>query len=819
MNGLILWANNAVSQLQILVIGLDVNNTGIGLLYFMITTAILVSASAFLCKRFSRAAAGSGLPEFKSLLGSEMRSSEYTKLVSFRILCSKIIGLILAIGSSLSIGSEGPLVHTAACMAYILMKYVPEFGGILDSPSLTKQIFAASAAVGVASAFNSPVGGLLFSVEVTSTFYLVSNYWKSFIAATSGAVACNLFLVTQQGANSDPLKVLQIANVDHPFVKWELFIFLLIGIGFGYLAHFYLKLHQMTNVFLRPYVRPHPVASAAMLGAISALLVYVSGAWTSGSVGVISNVSDVLTTGKMTAMSQFGVPRLGGLFATFLTRGFLTLIGTNTPVPAGIFMPVFLIGGILGRWVGVLLELMFASSSDVMIHVPGYALVGATAFAAGITHTISVAVIAVELTGDLKMLLPCLIAAVVAAGITKSKGLSVYDQGMLNKGLESFQLLLMESGNFSFAGDIMDSDVVSIPLSCTMHHLVKMLESTRQTVFPMMANESSQKLLGTVSRTDVFSFIKRRYTEEHCYSFIRKHLALDAHEDDERIARLKAKEKNRLRRKHLIETSKSRSSALFDSLMSSSSRYLFGEDLKVERSRHTKLRESDNDDINRKCKFEKEVEIINDVEANLHDDENSNRKSRQGNAHETVSPMHVMGEGNIASLESSPETKGKKGDGRVEFDSESLAIPSSVHTSFTGSYNTPPPLLSTDGIKSFVRVLRDVMSSDAELAHRIRLQENHEIADNSLEINGMGYSQRLEALHAEVVEVLTCPQLPVNAFPFSAADKTPIEHIYVLFEMVRVSCIFVVDIEGKLLGLISRDHLLHKLKNSESQKR
>jgi len=52
-------------------------------------------------------------------------------------------------------------------------------------------------------------------------------------------------------------------------------------------------------------------------------------------------------------------------------------------------------------------------------NVPGYALVGAVAFASGVTHTISAAVIAVEMTGNLPMLLPCLVVAVIAAGITK----------------------------------------------------------------------------------------------------------------------------------------------------------------------------------------------------------------------------------------------------------------------------------------------------------------------------------------------------------------------------------------------------------------
>ncbi len=47
-------------------------------------------------------------------------------------------------------------------------------------------MFAAAAAVGVASNFGSPIGGVLFSIEVTSTYYPLRNYWFAFVAATTG---------------------------------------------------------------------------------------------------------------------------------------------------------------------------------------------------------------------------------------------------------------------------------------------------------------------------------------------------------------------------------------------------------------------------------------------------------------------------------------------------------------------------------------------------------------------------------------------------------------------------------------------------------
>jgi hypothetical protein len=48
------------------------------------------------------------------------------------------------------------------------------------------------------------------------------------------------------------------------------------------------------------------------------------------------------------------------------------------------------------------------------------------------------------------MLLPCLIAAVLSSGITKTYGLSVFDQGMMNRGLETFQLLLLDKHGINY---------------------------------------------------------------------------------------------------------------------------------------------------------------------------------------------------------------------------------------------------------------------------------------------------------------------------------------------------------------------------------
>ena len=549
ISGLTLWAAEKLSYAQVLLI--KAKHLRATPTYYFISAIVLAIIPALIIKYFCRQAAGSGLPEFKSIMAGEMKPSERAHLVSFRIFIAKIIGLSLSSGSGLSIGTEGPLVHISACIAHLLMSNISEFVDIVDSPSLSRQIFAASAAVGISSAFNAPVGGLLFSVEITSTFYLISNYWKSFVASMAGAFACSLFLFSRQSAGQYGV-ALEMDISDTPYIKWELFIFLLIGLCFSYLAHWYLKLNQIVHLLMKPYCKKYPIVMCALVASITAVVIYYTRAHTPSGLRVFSIAGDVLTSGKVAEMRSFKfIPPLVGVLVMAITRTFITMLGFNLPIPAGTFVPVFLIGALLGRFVGLLV----AMNSTLDVYMPGYAIVGGCAFASGVTQSISVAVVAIELTGNYFMLLPCLIASVVAAGITRKLGLSVYDQAMFNKGLESLQLLLQESTHgFRCASDVMctGSDVVCITRVCSPMRLLHILDENDDSQFPLVVDQESCKLLGTLERFDVFEFLREIFHDRDMDELLEILLPDDYLEHEEKAMRVAAKAgQKRLRRRIL----------------------------------------------------------------------------------------------------------------------------------------------------------------------------------------------------------------------------------------------------------------------------
>nr|CAD7450035.1 unnamed protein product [Timema bartmani] len=97
---------------------------------------------------------------------------------------------------------KGPLVHIASIVATLLSKLVTSFQGIYENESRNCEMLAAACAVGVASCFAAPIGGVLFSIEVTTVYFAVRNYWRGFFAAVCGATVFRLLAVWIQKEES-----------------------------------------------------------------------------------------------------------------------------------------------------------------------------------------------------------------------------------------------------------------------------------------------------------------------------------------------------------------------------------------------------------------------------------------------------------------------------------------------------------------------------------------------------------------------------------------------------------------------------------------
>jgi chloride channel protein, CIC family len=113
--------------------------------------ATLVAAS--LVRRFSPDASGSGVPHVEAVLNEEMPQAP------FRVIPVKFVGGVLAIGSGLALGREGPSIQMGATMAHLLGKMFHR------SWPDCRVLLAAGAGAGLATAFNAPIAGAVFVLE------------------------------------------------------------------------------------------------------------------------------------------------------------------------------------------------------------------------------------------------------------------------------------------------------------------------------------------------------------------------------------------------------------------------------------------------------------------------------------------------------------------------------------------------------------------------------------------------------------------------------------------------------------------------------
>eukprot|EP01032_Pedospumella_encystans_P029832 gene29832-33676_t len=272
VSGCTQWANQMISLAQAKVL----ESSAAGPFLLMLTTTGFCGLSAAMVWKGNRPAViGPGMPEVKAVLANDFHRSDFPAILSFKIAYIRLFSLILAVGAGMSTGIGAPLMHVAVCISFVLMDIIPDYHEFLENHAVRKQIFTAAAAVGMSTVFNAPIGGLLMTIELTSTFYLTSNYWRSFMVATTGAVMYSVLLLAR---GEKVVRIYSVPVVEDPFVEWEFIMFAALGTMFGILGILYLKMHQAFFLYVKPYTLKYPVSTAAAAGTLTALLIYAAGA-------------------------------------------------------------------------------------------------------------------------------------------------------------------------------------------------------------------------------------------------------------------------------------------------------------------------------------------------------------------------------------------------------------------------------------------------------------------------------------------------------------------------------------------------------------
>ncbi|KAG1969298.1 chloride channel protein 2a isoform X2 [Pimephales promelas] len=517
---------------------------------------VLITFSAGFTQILAPQAVGSGIPEMKTIL----RGVVLKEYLTFKTFVAKVIGLTCALGSGMPLGKEGPFVHVASLCAALLSKFMALFGGIyMEEPFegnknelRNTEMLSAACAVGVGCCFAAPIGGVLFSIEVTSTFFAVRNYWRGFFAATFSAFIFRVLAVWNNDEETITALFKTRFRLDFPFDLQELPAFAVLGIasGFGGALFVYLNRIIVESMRKQKTINKFLLKKRLVYPAVVTLLIstltfppgfgqFMAGQLTQHESLVA--LFDNLTWYKQGVAEEFAysshVPQAWkhpqvSVFITLLLfivmKFWMSAVATTMPVPCGAFMPVFLIGAAFGRLVGESMAAVFPegihADNTVYPIVPGgYAVVGAAALSGAVTHTVSTAVIVFELTGQISHILPVMIAVILANAVAQSLQPSLYDSIIRIQKLPYLPELGWGQEKYNIrVEDIMVRDVRYITLSSSYRDLQEALVTGHLKTLALVESKESMILLGSIERSQLQSLLSLQLGQPRRMDFLRE---------------------------------------------------------------------------------------------------------------------------------------------------------------------------------------------------------------------------------------------------------------------------------------------------------
>jgi CIC family chloride channel protein len=363
-----------------------------GFLFVISLCAAATAVAAWLVRRYSPHASGSGIPHVELVLNGELPQAPY------RLIPVKFFGGLLAIGSGLALGREGPSVQMGASLANLLAKL---FGCNEED---CKAFLAAGAGAGLATAFNAPIAGAVFVLEE-----LVRRFDTRIAIATFGASAgaiavARLFLRDTPDFHVEPLPYPSFGTMP---------VHLVFGVLAGLLGIAYNRTLLSTLVAAEK-LRSWPVElRAALVGAGVGILAWFAPGLVGGGDGI-------------TQQTLSGTETVGMMLIVFLLRFGLGTISYAALTPGGLFAPMLVLGAQLGFLYGTVCSWWFPT---VAPNPTSLAVVGMAAFFAAVVRApITGIVLVIEMTSSFTLLLPMLAACFAAMTVpTLLRDAPIYD--------------------------------------------------------------------------------------------------------------------------------------------------------------------------------------------------------------------------------------------------------------------------------------------------------------------------------------------------------------------------------------------------------
>ncbi len=354
--------------------------------------AVCAMLSVLLVRHYAPETSGSGIPHLKATL------HRLRELRWWRVLPVKLLGGVLALGSGMALGREGPTVQMGGAVGDAIARW-------LKAPARDRLVLIASGAgAGLAAAFNAPLSGLVFVLEEVQRDFRPVMFGAALLAAAIADIIARFV--------GGQLPVFAVPSYQPPPLT-AIPVFVVLGVVAGILGvTFNRGLLTMLNFFGQFPLR-RQIALAGLVGAVAGLIAWFSPI----AVGGGHDLAEWVLSGEVA---------LTAIPLWFLLRFGLTLVSYGTGAPGGIFAPLLVLGALLGLGVG---EVAHWVAPTIAPQPAVFAVVGMAAYFTAIVRApLTGVVLILEMTGNYNQMLPLLVSCFVAYAVAEwLKDLPIYE--------------------------------------------------------------------------------------------------------------------------------------------------------------------------------------------------------------------------------------------------------------------------------------------------------------------------------------------------------------------------------------------------------
>ncbi|NLV55887.1 MAG: CBS domain-containing protein [Acidimicrobiales bacterium] len=430
----------------------------------VLAAAVIGAVLISLLARWSPVIRGHGIPEsMEAILTKQSRIAPRTAV-------AKPISAAIAIGTGAPFGAEGPIIVTGGSIGSLLGQV------IRVSPSERKILLAAGAAAGMAATFGAPLAAVVLAIELLLFEYSVRAFIPLVVAtAIAGGMHSALF-------GEGPL----FAVPHHDFAGLEVLpAFVLLGLACGVLAIVISRgLFAVEDLYRRLPVSDfwHPAIGAVGFVAVGLVVPRALGV---GYDAIGDVLNDRLALGTVAALAA------GKLIAWWLALG----SGTS----GGTLAPILLISSAFGTVVG-------SAINDVLpgpdVALGAFALVAmAATFGAASQATFTAMVFVFELTRDYQVVLPLMLATVVADLVYSAVNEdSIMTEKLRRRGLHVGRHYGVDPFTATFVAAVMTAEVETFPATATVGEARARFLGGGHGAYPIVDGGA---LVGIASRGDV----------------------------------------------------------------------------------------------------------------------------------------------------------------------------------------------------------------------------------------------------------------------------------------------------------------------------